>query len=248
MVKTEEILIKKSRSKKTICDIFVYEPENIEETALGSLYMTAELTANEDSWHLIGLISSLIKREYYSLPHRGPLDSLEASLKKANRALSELTGQGNLAWLGKIHFICAALNKEEDLFLAQAGAAQAWLHRGDNLTSITKKIVPSPARPHPAKTFQSVISGKVGPGDKLALATPALSELLSPPGLKQLFDLPGIAEIADNLNKTLREEKKPPAIGILLLEITPEENIEIAKADPKQQYITPPINLREILK
>jgi len=247
MVKTEEILIKKSRSKKTICDILIYEPENIEETALGSLYMAAELTANEDSWHLIGLLSSLIKREYYSLPHRGPLDSLEASLKKANQALSELTGQGNLEWLGKIHFVCAALNKEEDLFLAQAGEAQAWLHRNGNLTSITKKIVPSPTRPHPAKTFQSVISGKLAIEDKLILATPALTELFSPPGLQQLFDMPHIAQIADHLNKTLREEKKPPALGALLVEIVPEENIEIAKADPNRKYITPPIDLKEIL-
>ena len=246
MVKTEEILIKAPRSKNTVCDIFMYEPGNIEEASLGSLYMVAELTSNEDSLHLISLISSLIKREYYLLPHRGPVESLEEALKKANQALSEIANQGNLAWLGKIHFICAALNKEKDLFLTQTGCAQAWLCREGQLINITQKMVPPTTKAHPAKTFQSVVSGTVGPTDKIIFGTPAIFDFFSLPGLKQLFSLPKASMIADQIQKVLREEKKPPSLGALLLEIAAEEKI-LEPAMGGQKFITPPIALEEIL-
>jgi hypothetical protein len=246
MVKTEEILIKGAKNKKSICDIFCYEPENIEEASLGNLYMVAELTADEDSSHLINLISSLIKREYYSSAHRGPLDSLEASLKKANMTLKELTSKGNLEWLGKLHFICAAINKEQDLFLSQSGNAQAYHYREGSLTNITKKIVPPPAKPHPAKTFQSVIAGKIEPTDKLFFATPKLFEFFDVQGFKQLFDFPKIDMISDQINKILREQKKILPMSALLIEIVPETE-PVAAAEGKKSFITPPIRLEELL-
>ncbi len=242
----KEILIQNPKEKGVFCETFIYEPENIEESSLGSLYMVSEFSANEDSLHMVNLISSLIKREYYSLPHRGPLDSLEASLKKVNLALNELTNQGNLEWLNKLHFICAAINKEENIFLSQSGSAQAFLCREGDLSSITKKIVPAPEKPHPAKTFQSVISGNVMPTDKLIFATPSLFRTFSPQGLKQLFDAPKIEIISDQINKALREQAKPPAMSALLLEIVPEESL-ITVGHAKKEFITPPINLGELL-
>lgn len=246
MIKTEEILIKSPRSKNTICDIFMYSPGNIEEEALGSLYMVAELTSNEDSLHLVSLLSSLIKREYYSLPHRGPIESLEAGLKKANQALNEIANQGNLEWLGKIHFICAALNKEQNLFLTQTGSAQAWLCRAGQLTNVTQKLIPSPAKPHPAKTFQNVISGTVEINDKIIFGTPAIFDFFSLPGLKQIFSLPKTEMMADQINRVLREAKKIPTLGALLIEISADE-IEIDPAKGQKKFITPPISLNEIL-
>lgn len=248
MVKTEEILIKGTKNKQTVCDIFIYEPENIEEASLGNLYIVAELaTAKEDSAHLVNLLNSLIKREYYLLPHRGPLNSLEAGLKKANLALSELTNKGDLEWLGKLHFICAALNKEKELFLAQAGAARAFLCRQGQLTDITKKLLPPPAKPHPAKTFQSVISGKIEPADKLIFATAALFDFFTPQGIKQMFNFPTIEIISDRIQKTLREQKNLPSLSTLLIEVVPEETPLTTEKD-NRSFVTPPINLGEIIR
>ncbi|TSC52981.1 MAG: Uncharacterized protein LiPW39_482 [Parcubacteria group bacterium LiPW_39] len=245
MIKTEEILIK-GRKNKNFCDIFCYEPENIEEAALGNLYMVAELATEKESSQLVNLLGSLIKREYYCLPHRGPMESLEAGLKKANLTLNELANQGNLEWLGKLHFICAVLNKERELYLTQTGAAQAYLWREGRLASITKKIVPAPEKPHPAKTFQSVISGKIELTDKLIFSTPALFDFLSPPGFKQLFNLPKIENICDQINKLLREQKRPPSLGTLLIELEPEAVPETLSAAPISRT-TPPIKLDEII-
>ena len=201
MIKTEEILIRGPKNKETICDIFLYEPENIEEASLGGLYMVAEMTANSSSFHLINLLSSLIKREYYSLPHRGPTESLEAGLKKANATLSDVANQGNLSWLGKLHFICTAI-KEKDIFLTQTGSAQA--------------------------------------------GTPSIFDFFSPSGLAQLFTLPKIEQIADQINKVLREQKKPGPLSALLLEIAAED-FSAQGTKQKKDFITPPIILNEIL-
>jgi len=247
MIKTEEILIRGPKNKETICDIFLYEPENIEEASLGSLYMVAELKANQDSNHLISLLSSLIKREYYSLPHRGPIDSLEAGLKKANATLSEIANQGNLSWLGQLHFICAAINKEKEIFLTQTGLAGAYLCREGELISITNKIIPSSAKPHPAKTFQSVVTGKIEPADKIIFGSPAIFNFFSIPGLNQLFAMPKIEQVADQMNRVLREQKKPGPLSALLLEIITEE-IPVQLNKQKRVFITPPILLEEIIK
>ncbi len=249
MIKTEEIIARGPKSKPAICDIFSYLPTNIEESSLGNLYIVAELKADEELSHLVSLLISLIKREYYFAPHRGPLASLKNCLKKSNQTLSELANQGNLNWLGNLNFICAVLNKE-DLLLTQTGNAQAWLWREGQLTNLAKKAVPSPKKPHPAKTFQSVVSGKVAIGDKLVFATPALFDLFSSPGFKQLLDLPKIESVSDQINKTLREEKRPPALGALLIEIAAELDEDAApnESAAKRKFVTPPIGLEEILK
>ena len=246
MIKTEEILIRGSKNKETTCDIFSYEPENIEEASLGNLYMVAQLTGNQDSSHLISLLGSLIKREYYSLPHRGPTASLEAGLKRANSILSEIANQGNLSWLGKLHFICAAINKEKELFLTQTGSAQAYLYREGEMVSITKKIVPSTEKPHPAKTFQSVVTGKIEASDKMLFGTPSLFEDFSVSELNQLFGF-SLENIADQINKNLREQKKPKPLSVLLIEIT-AETPSAQELKQKKDFITPPISLEEIIK
>jgi len=247
MIKTEEILIKSGRrAQGGIGEIFIYEPENIEESALGNLYLVAELQDGKDSSHLINLLSSLIKREYYSLPHRGPLASLEASLKKANLTLSEFADQGNLDWIGKLHFLCAVLNKEKDLFLTQTGETRALLCREGNLADITKKTVPPPQKPHPAKTFQSVVSGQVEPTDKLYFLTPGFFNFIDESGFEQILTSPKIESVSEQIKKVLREQKKLPLLCALMLEIAAEE-IETPERSTSG-FITPPISLEEIFK
>lgn len=241
-IKTEEILARGTKNKKTFCEIFSYEPENIEEMCIGSLYIVSELTSDEDSSHLINLLNSLIKREYYCLPSRGPLDSLEMGLKKANQSLNEIAGQGKLSWLGRLHLVCAVFNKYE-IFLSQTGQTQAWLWREGELTNISKKFVPPAEKPHPAKIFQSVISGKVETDDRFLFSTPALAGLLNQAGLQQTLSLGTIETVSDQINRIIREQKKPPALGTLIVEIPTEEDLT---KKTNGELITPPISLEEI--
>ena len=244
LIKHEEILIKNPKNKKTYCEIFSYQPENIEEISLGNLYVVSELTSEENSSRLTNLLNSVIKREFYFSPHRGSLTSMENSLKKVNYLLNEMANQDNLSWLGHLHFICAVFNKQ-DLYLSQAGQAQAWLCREGSLTNITKKIVPAPQKPHPAKIFQSVISGKVELDDKFIFGTPLFFNLFNDKGFEQILTLPKLEMIFHQISQVLHEQKKPPSLGALIIEMAPDEE-EISKKN-NNKFITPPIGLSEIL-
>jgi hypothetical protein len=256
VIKTEEIIFKSkparefSNKPQTACEIFSYQPENIEQMPLGNLYIVAELSCVKDCSYLANLLASLIKREYYLSPERGAIKSFRIALKKANGHLADLAKQGNLEWLGKFHFICAALAKE-DLFFVQAGLPFAYLERQNHLVNLGRKIVPDSGKPHPSKIFSSIVTGKMEIGDKVVFATPMLGEILSANGLKQVLgNSQDLLEVSDQIDKIVREENKTLPLAILLLKIEEDPPLEqrIHTAPKPKKFITPPINLGDILK
>ncbi|OGZ34424.1 MAG: hypothetical protein A2Y98_03845 [Candidatus Portnoybacteria bacterium RBG_19FT_COMBO_36_7] len=256
VVKTEEIIFKSRLSREfsnkpqTACEIFSYQPENIEQVPLGNLYIVAELSCVKDCSYLNNLLASLIKREYYLSPERGAIKSFRAALKKANGHLADLAKQGNLEWLGKFHFVCAALAKE-DILLVQSGSSYAYHERQSHLVDLGRKIASDSEKPHPSKVFSRIVTGKIETGDKIVFATPKLGELLSASGLKQILgSSQNLLEISDQIEKIAREENKTMALAILLLKIEDDPPLEqkIHMAQKPKKFITPPIDLGEILK
>lgn len=221
--KIEEILMKNPKEKDVFSETFVYEPENIEEVEVGSLYIVGQLKGvSSDSSHLINLLASTIKREYYSKPQRGAVASLEESLKKANSVLKDLTKAGNLNWLGKINFICASLAKNF-LHLTKIGQAEILLLRQNRLTNIGKKLIPSSYRPHPSKIFQNIASGKLLLNDKLILTTTGLLKNFSLEGLKQILIFGQIKQI----EKVVKETDFSSQVAILIKITTKEEPVGV---------------------
>lgn len=254
-IKSEQILFQKNRKQlsagsKTECDIFSYEPDNVEQMLLGNLYIVSELNDVSDCEHLGTLLASMIKREYYLFPQKGASKSFERALSKANSHLKELSKQGNQEWLGKFHFACAALAGDE-LLLSQVGQAKTLFFRENHLTNLGRKAVPDSEKPHPLKIFSSVVTGKVESRDRLILSTPEIDDLFSDNGLKQMMaSQQNLAGVFDQINKILREQDKIPPLAIMLLEIQKDEPIPqpAPNMPPKRKFITPPIDLNEILK
>jgi len=254
-IQAEEIIFQKNKTKhldaepKTECDIFCYEPDNMEQMPLGNLYIVSELNDVKDCQHLGTLLASMIKREYYLFPQKGALKNFQRALTKANNHLKELSKEGNMEWLGKFHFVCAAFAGEE-LFLSQAGQVKALFLREGRLSNLGQKAVPDPEKPHPSKIFSSVVTGKIENGDRIILATPEIDELFSVNGLKQILagqnDLAGVT---DQINKILREQNKIPPLAILLLEAHQDEPLLTPEPapNPTRRFITPPIDLNEII-
>jgi len=256
IIKTEEIIFRGadtaflSRKAKTVCDIFSYQPENIEQTPLGNLYIVTQLSNVKDSGHLNNLLASIIKREYYLSPRKGQFNSLQSALKKSNQHLADLASRGNLEWLGKIHFICASIT-EKNIFLTQVGDSKAYLFRENHLVNLSHKIIPGSEKPHPSKVFSSVVSGKIETEDKIILATPAINDLFTQSGLRQiLINQSNLPNISDQMNRVLREQQKPIPLAILLLKAEADEVILKTNSSTKQiaKTITPPIDLKEIIK
>ena len=240
--KVQEILIKNPKEKGVFCETFVYEPENVEELRLGNLYIIGQMQkVSVDSSHLINLLASIIKREYYLKPLRGPLNSLEEAFKKANSALSDLAKTGNLDWLGKINFISAVLAKKTSLATPQAsqsqelylhatkvGQAKILLLRENRLTDISKKLIPSQEKVHPNKVFQSIVSGKLFLNDRLVLIASDLSNYISLSGLKQILAFDKIEQI----EKIIKEKENFSSQGMIVIKIVPEEKPALAFPAP----------------
>lgn len=240
--KVQEILIKNPKEKGVFCETFVYEPENVEELKLGNLYIIGQMQkVSVDSSHIINLLASIIKREYYLKPLRGPLNSLEEAFKKANSALSDLAKTGNLDWLGKINFISAVLAKKTSLATSQAsqsqelylyatkvGQAKILLLRENRLTDISKKLIPSQEKVHPNKVFQSIVSGKLFLNDRLILIASDLASYISLSGLKQILAFDKI----EQLEKIIKEKENFSSQGMIVIKIVPEEEPVLAFPAP----------------
>lgn len=222
--KIQEILIKnKDYNQETdSCEVFVYQPENIEEMKLGNLFIVGKISSAPEATHIINLLTSIIKREYYANRRRKPLSAMEESLKKANNALLELAKKESSQWINKINFVAAILIKDQLHFTA-LGQTKVFLLRAGRLTDLSKKLVPAQEKINPKKPFQSIASGKLFLGDKIISTTADIFDFVPQKGLKQILELGQI----DQLQNIIRENKNLAAQGMIVIDLMPEAEIVV---------------------
>jgi len=203
---------------KSFCDIFVYEPENIDEQALGNLYIIGEIVnLSENSSYLVNLLASIIKKEFYLNTKRTAVESLEASLHKANSTLSDLAEQGNVDWVGNLNMICAVY-LENELHLSQTGNAKTLLIRNGQITDIGKNIIKE-EKTHPFRTFANIASGELEIGDLVLFATPGFFNIFSLEKLRKLSSTLDFDKFAEKLQSSIEQEKNVDTAGSLIVKI-----------------------------
>lgn len=211
-----------SEEGKSFCDIFVYEPENVDEQALGNLYIIGEIVDfSENSSYLVNLLASIIKKEFYSNTKRSTMESLEASLHKANSALSDLAEQGNVDWIGNLNMTCGTY-KNGELHLSQTGKGKTMLVRDGQITDIGKNTT-NEEKSHPFKTFTNIASGELENGDLVLFITPRIFNIFSVEKLRQLASSLDIEELAEIIQDSVEKEKDIKTIGLLLMKIEEEK-------------------------
>lgn len=204
--------------EKSFCDIFVYEPENIEEKSLGNLYIVGEVVNLPDnSSYIVNLLASIIKKEFYSNKKRSTLESLEASLNKVNSTLSDITEQGNVDWIGNLNMTCAA-HCQKELHLSQTGKIKSLLIRNGQITDIGKGIS-SENNPHPFKTFSNIASGELEINDLILIATPGFFNVLSTEKIRQLSESFQFEELVDRIQDFITKESNLNTIATLLVQL-----------------------------
>lgn len=221
--KIKEILIanKRPKAKGVFCETAIYHPENFEEAKLGRLLVLGRLKSSSSApSHVLNILTSTIKKEYYSSPKRSPIKSLEEALKKANGSLVDLTKTNKVDWLDKFSFICVALAKN-NLYLTNVGQTKILLLRDGRITDIGKKLVPIQDKVNPQKAFQSVASGKIYLNDKIVLTTADIFKFIPQKGFRQILEHNQI----EHLEKLLNEDEDFSAQGMLIIGIVPEEKI-----------------------
>jgi len=207
-----------SEEENSFCDIFVYEPENVDEQNLGNLYIVGEIVNfSESSSYLVNLLASIIKKEFYSKPKRPTMESLEAGLHKANSTLSNLAEQGNVDWIGNLNMICGAY-KENELYFSQVGNVKTLLVRDVQITDIGKNIAKE-KKPHPFKTFANIASGEIEKNDLILLATPEFFNIFSLEKIRQLSSSLDVDELAETIQNTIEQEENITTVGLLVMKI-----------------------------
>ena len=211
--------------ENSFCDIFIYEPENVEEQKLGNLYIVGEIVNFSDSSsYLVNLLASIIKKEFYSKPKRPTMESLEAGLHKANATLSGLAEQGNVDWIGNLNMICGAYKKNE-LYFSQVGGVKTLLVRDGQITDIGKNIVKE-EKPHPFKTFANIASGEIEKNDLILLSTPEFFNIFSLEKIRQLSSSLDINELTETVYDAIEQEENITTVGLLVMKISNEKQDE----------------------
>ena len=109
-MKIFELHFNPKKRKDIVLDSFIYEPENVEEKKLGSLYIVGRIF-NPLPRHscLLNDLSSIIKKEYFKTSYQNSEQALKQGLKCANESLAALNEQGDVSWLGNLDFAVLGL-------------------------------------------------------------------------------------------------------------------------------------------
>jgi len=179
-----EVLVCKDKQLRPQIEIMIQEPENVSQEGLGTILGIFEITdESEDSSYIVNYLISVIKKEYFSKPKRGPIESLEAALNKANLALSKLAEHENINWIGKFNAVCAVFERG-NFYFSKAGEAAVLLLRSHTLTDISRDMTPADTA-NPLKTFIDIVSGRLEEKDKVILTTDEIFNIFSPEEIKR---------------------------------------------------------------
>lgn len=196
-------------------DSYCYEPENVYEKKLGSLFLVGEIkNALPQHLRLLEKFSSFFKKEYYAKAGKfSPESSLKHSLKDANEYLEKIVKSGDVSWLGNLNLAILSV-KNFNLNFAKAGDLAILLLREGQATDIGKKLEFEDMEPYPLKIFGKIVSGKLAEGDILLVLTKEVFNFFSNP-LKSLDGKPvrnGQTLIGEIMKMRPFEEQKLKAL------------------------------------
>lgn len=227
-----EVLVCKNKSLRPQIEIMIQEPENVSQEGLGTILGIFEITDDsEDSSYIVNYLISVIKKEYLSKPKRGPIESLEAALNKANLALSKLAEHENINWIGKFNAICAVFERG-NFYFSKAGETAVLLLRSHALTDISRDMTPADTA-NPLKTFIDIVSGRLEEGDKIVLTTDEIFNIFSPEEIKRSALKFSPEEFMQFLQTALINELDRAVV--LVADVRQKEIQEIAYIPPKTE-------------
>jgi len=159
------------RKEDLVFDSFCYEPENIYERRVGSLYMVGNLkNVLPKNNRFLDNLSSVIKEKYYSPKLHLPENSLKESLRTANDHLERIAKSSDVSWLGNLSFAVLSLRNFE-LNFTKVGDLKILLLRGRGIIDIDEKLKLEEIDPYPLKIFGNIAFGKLAENDLILILT-----------------------------------------------------------------------------
>ena len=163
-----------------IFDSFCYEPENIYEKRLGSLFVVREMkNVLPRNSKFLDNVAGFLKRQYYSGPVRfSPETCFREGLKKSNEFLENIAKKGDVSWLGNLNLAVLTVRNFE-LNFAKVGAIKILLLRKGQVVDIGKNLEFSEIEPYPLKIFDNIVSGKLFEDDVILVLTKEIFPVFS---------------------------------------------------------------------
>jgi len=201
-----------------IFDSFCFEPENIYEKRLGSLYMIGTLkNVLPQNIRFLENLARVIKEKFYKTISATSEKSLRESLRIANNHLEKIAKSGDVSWLGNLNFAVFNL-RDSELNFAKAGDLKVFLLRMGHIIDVDQKLKFEDFEPYPLKIFGNIVSGKLSENDIILILTKEVYETFLKEGL-----LNEIANLFPFDQKKLKEtfnskkEKLSTTSGVCLL-------------------------------
>lgn len=214
--------------EKSFGDVFIYEPENIEEQNLGNLFIVGELKdLPRNCSYIMNVLASKIKKEFYSNTKRTAEESLEAGLAEANKTLADLAEQGNGEYVSKLSMVCGTYHGSR-FFLSQIGKIRSLLLRGGQIVEIVKEDGRKSVSPK--RAFNNIASGELSDGDMVMFASSGLFNIFSTEQLRQYGGSMNLNEFSAKLQEEIEEEDSE-TVSALLIEIEGDKKALIERSE-----------------
>ena len=228
------------QAKDLVFDSFCYEPENIYEKRVGSLYMLGLLkNVLPQNVRFLERLAKIIKEKYYSSTLIKPEKSLKNSLKEANEFLENISRRGDVSWLGNLSFGAIAI-KNFELNFTKVGDLKFFLIRKGQVVDIDQRLKLEEIEPYPLKIFGNIVSGKLAENDViLALTEEALDTFRSQNLIQEIAKTAPLDEkkIKEMLNRKHDVLSKISGVCLLISlvdEYHPPAAKEVISSKPKE--------------
>lgn len=164
-MKIKEIIFD-AKEPTSYCESFVYEPTNFEEEKLGHLLMLGRIrNVPENSFYLINLLASRIKREYYKTSHKSQNEAVEEALKEGNRVLKET--EERIDWLGNLDFFISSVSQSK-IYFTLLGKVKSFILRQNEVVDLVNDLILEKDFLFP---FSTIIQANLKKDDVLLIST-----------------------------------------------------------------------------
>jgi len=211
-----ELQFNPKEQKDVVFDSFCYEPSNVYEKNLGSLYLVGKLNniipKNEK---LLNKIALAAKEKYYSEFHKAPLRKFKETLEEINNILAREVEKENVSWMGNLNLAVLSI-KNKRLNFSKIGNIEIILSRRGVITDLGAELKEEEMNPYPLKLFSNIVSGNLAKNDKIMIFTKEIYEFFKE---KNLLEKTAKTENKEEIDKLIKEKKKELSsiAGTLLL-------------------------------
>ena len=205
---------------------FSYHSDDYFHKNTGSLFGVIQVSDHsKNSEYIPNLLTSIIKKTFYSHSKKTTEENFELALKKANLALADLAEHDIVEWNKNLHAIVGVFDKNTLLF-AQVGDALISIGRDNQIMNLSEPDHSTTS--HPIKTFKDVVIGEVQSGDKIIIATPTIIDIFNDADLNRLFSTFSIEEFDSIFFKTL--EKEGENISAVVVNVEKKEEVDYSES------------------